>query len=209
MPGVRGVVERVDAQVEGDGAAQRDREGRCLDIPVARIGDDDRVGGQQLAIRAQKVREGARTPLLLALDEERDAELEVAALGLMCGDERADRADVGHHTRLVVGRTAPEEPVAAFGRLERRGLPFLVLPRGLNVVVRVEQHGGPTVLRLAPGDDRRVPEIGAVGERGAAHASTTSKTPVSRSRPAISSALATTCAGSKAGHDTEGYARAV
>ena len=150
---------------------------------------------------AEEVRERARRPLLLALDEERDAEVEVAAaLG-----ERADGADVRHHAGLVVGGAAAVEPVAALRGLEGRGVPVLVAAGRLHVVVGVEQHGRASVARRAAGHHRGLAEFGTVAlAHEGTRTSTTSNTPSPRRRSATASALAATCAGSKAGHETDG-----
>ena len=138
---------------------------RRLEVPVAGIGDDDRIRGEQVAVLAEEVRERARRPLLLALDEHGDAEVEVAG----CLGERADGADVRHHAGLVVGGAATVQAVAALRRLERRRLPVLVLAGGLHVVVRVEEHGRPPVAGRAAGHHRGLAELGPVLDGRAPH----------------------------------------
>ena len=115
----------------------RHGERRGVDVPVVRVGDDDDVGGEGVLVVEQEVLEGAGAELLLPLDEQHQAEIEVRADRL---DERADGGDVRQHAGLVVGGAAAVEPVAAHRRLERRRLPVLVLALRLHVVVRVEQH---------------------------------------------------------------------
>ncbi len=46
-----------------------------------------------------------------------------------------------HHAGLVVCDTAPIDPLTPLGGLERRAIPFAVLPRRLDVVMGVEQDG--------------------------------------------------------------------
>ena len=115
------------------------------------VRDDDRVGCQEVAILVQEVRERLRQVLLLALDEQRDAEVEVGAEHF---GQRPDCADVRHHARLVVGGPPAVEAVASLRRLERRRIPCLLAPGRLNVVVRVEQHGGAPVAGRAMRDHR-------------------------------------------------------
>ena len=74
----------------------------------------------------RKLANELRQVLLLALDEQRDAEVEVGAEHL---GERADGADVRHDAGLVVGGAAAVEAVAALRRLERRRLPVLLAAR--------------------------------------------------------------------------------
>ena len=116
-PGVRGVVEGANREAEGDVAAQPDGEGGSVDVPVVGVGDDDHVGGELVLVLGEEVGERARAELLLALDEDREAQVEVGADRL---DEGADRRDVGEHAGLVVGGAPAVQPVAANGRLERR-----------------------------------------------------------------------------------------
>jgi hypothetical protein len=75
-----------------------------------------------------------RAGLLLALDEQRDPDRRAAV-------ERAQRGEVGHDARLVVGGAARVEATVALGGLERRRRPQLVAAGRLDVVVGVEQHG--------------------------------------------------------------------
>ncbi len=107
--------------------------------------------------------ERRRADLLLALDEHRHPDGEVADL-----QEGAQRAEVGHDARLVVGRAAAVETAVALGRLERVGLPRAGVARGLDVVVRVQQDGRGAVGRRAARDDGGR-ALGAVLGPGAQH----------------------------------------
>ena len=131
--GVHRVVERLDAHDDADAAAQGRREGRRADVPVAGVGDDDGVGGEPVAVLLEDGAERRRAGLLLALDEDGDADRQVAGVG-------AQRRDVRHDARLVVGGAAAvEAPVALLG-LEGRAVPVGVVAGRLHVVVRVERH---------------------------------------------------------------------
>jgi hypothetical protein len=135
-------------------------------FPVVAVGDDDDVGREGLAVLLQERAERSRPELLLPLDEQDDAEVEVGTEHLGDGP---DRRDVGHHTGFVVGGAPPVEAAVADGRLEGRRLPLVVTPGRLDVVVRVEQHGGAPVAGLAPGEDGRLPELRPSVDGGAAH----------------------------------------
>ena len=130
------MVERLHAQAELGIAAQRDGESGGAGIPVAGVGHDDDVGAQGIRMIGEELGERQRACLLLTLEEERDAEVEVIAHDLLEGTEGAD---VGHDARLVVGGAATVQAAAAHGRLERRRLPEGLVADRLHVVVRVEQ----------------------------------------------------------------------
>ena len=203
---VRSVGEGVDAQVERDRAAECHRDRRRLEVPVRRVRDDDRVGGEQFAVLTQEVRERLRQVLLLALDEQRDAEVEVGSEHL---GQRPDGTDVRHDAGLVVGGAATVEPVASLRRLERRRIPVLLAAGRLHVVVGVQQHGRAAVAGRAVRDDRGKPQLRVIRSAsepatGARRTSTRSNTPSPRTSSATASADRCTFAGSNAGQETEG-----
>ena len=146
------MLERRHPEVERDGAAQADGEGRDLGAPVAGVGHDDRVGGREdVAIVVEEGVEGAGAELLLPLEEEDDAEVGVAGdLG-----ERADRGEVRRDAGLVIRGAATVEAVAAQGRLEGQRVPVGVVAGRLHVVVGVEQHGRASVAGRARREPRR------------------------------------------------------
>ena len=133
-PGVDGVGEGADADVDPDEAAQAGGQRGDADVPVAAVGDHDHVGAEVVTVLGEQVGEGVGADLLLALDEHGDPDVEVVAEG-------ADRGEVGHDAGLVVGSAAGVEAAVALGRLERSGVPRRVVVLGLDVVVGVEQHG--------------------------------------------------------------------
>ena len=140
------MLEGAHPQGEPRVAAQRHGQRGCARVPVARIGDDDDVGAERIGVVGEELGERARARLLLALDEQRDTEVEVRAQSLL---EGAQRRDVRHDPRLVVGGSAAVQAPAADGRLERRGLPERFVADRLHVVVRVEQDRRPAVARGA------------------------------------------------------------
>ena len=93
------------SQPQGDIAAKSDGDRGSVDVPVAGVGDDDRVRREFIAMIVQKIAERAGSELLLPFDEERDSKIEVGSGGV---DERTDSGDVRHHTGLIVGGTATE-----------------------------------------------------------------------------------------------------
>ena len=135
-----------------DQAAQRRRQCRLADGPVGRVGQDDGVRPQPLAVSLEDGRQRVGADLLLPLDEDRDAHREAAAVG-------PQRGEVRHDPGLVVGGTAAVEAAVALGGLERRAVPEVLAAGRLHVVVRVEHdrrgplgpvdvpdHGGPSAL---------------------------------------------------------------
>ena len=116
--------------------AQRGGDRRQTDPEVARVADDDGVGGQQLGVRLRVPLQTAGALLLRALGDHLDGDRH-AAVRL----ERAQREQVHDQAALAVGRAAPVPAAVALGQLERRGEPGGLVQRRLHVVVRVEQHG--------------------------------------------------------------------
>ena len=133
----------VDDQV--DQTAQAGGEGGHVHGGVGGVGDDDDVGPQRVAVLGEQVHQCGRADLLLALDEERDADRWRAAEGPQDGE-------VHEHAGLVVRRSTAVEAAVALGRGEGRVGPLLLRPAGLDVEVGVEQHGG-SALRCRPGRD--------------------------------------------------------
>ena len=84
---------------------------------MSRVGDDDDVGGEPVAVLAQQLGQGVRADLLLALDEQGDAHGQVVA-------EDADGAEVRGDAGLVVGGAAGVEPSVALHRLEWGRMPL-------------------------------------------------------------------------------------
>ncbi len=88
--------------------------------------------------------ERRRADLLLALDEH----AHVARQFALRLQPRFHRDRMRDRARLVVGTAAPVEAAVTLDGFERIGGPTLDESRGLNIVVRVEQHGrsgGPRV----------------------------------------------------------------
>ena len=110
--GVHGALQHRHLDDDVHQAAQAGREGGHVDGRVGRVGDDDDVAGQRVAVLPQERGQGGRAGLLLALDEQRDADRRAAAEGPQDGE-------VGHDARLVVGGAAGVEAAVALGRLER------------------------------------------------------------------------------------------
>ena len=73
-PRVDAVVERRDRHDDPDQAAQGDGERRFADVPVAGVGEDDGVRAQLLAVPLEDGQQRVAADLLLALDEDRDAD---------------------------------------------------------------------------------------------------------------------------------------
>ena len=86
----------------------------------------------------QELRQVWRPDLLLALDDQLDVRRQLGARL----EPGAQRSKVQHQSRLVVDHPASiQTTIRAVCGLEGRRLPKLLAPRGLNVVVRVDQHG--------------------------------------------------------------------
>ena len=134
--------ERAHLDVHADEAAQAGRERRDADVPVSRVRDHDDVRGQPVVVLAQQLGEGPGSDLLLALDEEPHGDRQVIAQG-------TQRTDVHRDPRLVVGRAAAVEALAADNGLERRAVPVGGIVLRLDVVMRVKQHNR-SALRSLP-----------------------------------------------------------
>src|SRR5690349_12363897 len=100
---------------------------RSLSVAIMASGTAPPNMAERVGVVGEELCERARARLLLALDEERDAEVEVLAHGLL---ECPEGADVRHDAGLVVGRPAAVQPAAPHGRLERRRLPLALVPDG-------------------------------------------------------------------------------
>ena len=111
--GVHGALQHRHLDDDVHQPAQAGREGGHVDGRVGRVGDDDDVAGQRVAVLPQERGERGRAGLLLALDEQRDAHRRAAVEG-------AQHGEVGHDARLVVGGAAGVEAPVPLGRLERR-----------------------------------------------------------------------------------------
>ena len=97
--------------------------------------------------------------LLLALEEQHDAEVEVRSDRF---GQRAERGDVRHDPGLVVGGAAAVQAAAADRRLEGRRLPERLVADRLHVMVGVEQDRRPAVARRPGGEDGGLPRFGGL-----------------------------------------------
>jgi hypothetical protein len=98
--GVHGALEHPHLDEQVDQPAQAGREGRHVDGGVRRVGDDDDVGAQQVAVLGEQRRQRRGADLLLALDEQHHADRRAAA-------ERAQHGEVHEHAGLVVAAPRP------------------------------------------------------------------------------------------------------
>ena len=114
-------------------AAQCNGQRRHTRANAAHVGDQHRVCPERLGI-GRRVRVERAADLLLALDDELDADRRTAVPG-------AERTDVRDHVRLRVGRATTEERTVALDRLERRRGPQRFVATGDDVVMRVEENG--------------------------------------------------------------------
>ena len=85
-PGVDSVVEGADGDDDADQAAQGGRQRGDTDLPVLRVGQDDRVGGEGVAVALEDGRERLGPDLLFALDEDGDRDRKVVPEGAQGGD---------------------------------------------------------------------------------------------------------------------------
>ena len=134
---VHRTVERAQLDVGRGEAAQRVRESRDADLPVARVREDEHVAAQLGAVRFEEREEGRRADLLLTLDQHAHVARQ-RARGLQ---PRRHRVRVRDPTRLVVGAAAAVQAAPALRRLEGCALPVLDDAGRLHVVVRVQEHG--------------------------------------------------------------------
>src|SRR5690606_29570290 len=112
--GVLGAVQGADLHDHRYQAAQGGGERRDTGVPVAGVGDDDDVGGEEVGVLLEEVRQVRRADLLLSFDEDLDADPGVAFEG-------ADGAEMHDYAGLVVAGPSPIEPSAGLERVERAG----------------------------------------------------------------------------------------
>ena len=186
---VHGAFQGLDLDVAGGHAAQRRRERRHAEGVVADVADHDDVRLEQLGVGPDELLDAAVAALLLALDEDLDADGAVLAEG-------EERAGVHDDAALVVGGAAAVEAAVALGGLERRARPGLLRAGRLHVVVRVEQDGGSA--RRAG----RSPNT-ACGARGTSSMRTSGR-PASVSSAATAAPVCSTGAAGKPGNATDG-----
>ncbi len=146
--GMQTMVQGGDLDHAVDQPAQRNRQRRDFGAPIVRVGDDDHVGGQRVAVGGEQPAQRRRPGLFLAFHKDGHAHRRFAAVRPECRQMRCDAC-------LVIGAAAAVQSPVAFGRLERRRYPLTVIAFGLHVVVGIEQHGGRTRRRRIGSDDRR------------------------------------------------------
>ena len=139
--GVHGMVQGAHLDDHVDEAAQAGGQRRGAHRPVRGVGDDDEVRRERLAMRLDEGAEGRRARLLLALDEDGHAD----AVGRELLADQPQRGHVRHDAGLVVGGSPAVEASVALDGLEGIARPVGDLSRGLDVVVRVQQHRGPSL----------------------------------------------------------------
>jgi len=135
------MVERPNPQIDVQDAAQTRGERRQSRREIRRVREDQHIRLQACVMGAKKVREMARTNLLLALDDNLQVHRRRRAI-LEPGSERTGEY---HDARLVIDDPTSIEPSRlAFtldpGRFESRTTPGCVAPRRLHVMMRVEQQ---------------------------------------------------------------------
>ena len=94
---------------EVDQPAQARGERRDVHGGVGRVGDDDDVGAEQVDVLGEQRGQGRRADLLLALDEQHDADRRPTVEG-------PQHREVHQHAGLVVGGAASVEAAVALGR---------------------------------------------------------------------------------------------
>jgi hypothetical protein len=130
---VLGAGERRHLDRDHRHAAQRDGERRDTRAHAAHVADDHRVAAKRLGVRGRVGRQCAAADLLLALDDDLDADRRPAL-------PRAQRSDVGHDVRLGVRSPAAEDRAVALVGHERGRAPQRLVAGRHDVVMRVQQH---------------------------------------------------------------------
>ncbi len=143
--GVHRPLERADLDDEVDEPAQAGGERRHVDRRVARVGDDDDVAAQRVAVLGEQRRQRRRADLLLALEEQHDADRRPAAEGPQHGE-------VHEHAGLVVGGAAAVQPAVALGRPRRAG--SSTPPPGRSAGRRGGRRAAPSSRPAAPARSR-------------------------------------------------------
>ena len=147
---VHRVFQRPDLDQAVHQPTQRRGETGDAEAPVRGVREHQHVGAQHLPVLLEEPGQVLGARLLLALDEHLHAD----------GRLRVVRPDGGHVRRdpgLVVVGPPPVQPPVPNLRLERRRVPVRGVPRGLDVVVGVQQHG------RRSGRPRHLAEHGRVG----------------------------------------------
>ena len=131
-------VEGAHPHVDPGEPAQRVGEAGHADRPVAGVGEEEHVGAQVVRVGVEERGEAGGADLLFALDQH----LHVARQRAGGAQPGPHRGGVRDHARLVVGRAAPEQAAAGLAWFERIARPTIDEAGRLDIVVRVEQHGG-------------------------------------------------------------------
>ena len=93
---------RVDPDVDREGAARAERDGRAVGGEARPVRADQHVGGEQIAVLGAQLAQARRAGLLAHLDQPFGVEAELAALG----QHRRLRGDVDRVLALVVDHAA-------------------------------------------------------------------------------------------------------
>lgn len=128
----------MDAKFIVGDAAEAVGDGGLTGAVLARVGNDDDVGGQLLLERWQEFCEDGATAFFLTLDEEFDLERQWL-LGLV---PSGGRKDMGQHLAFVVGGATGDDIAIFEDGFEGRAVPQVERIRGLNIVVSVDEDHG-------------------------------------------------------------------
>jgi hypothetical protein len=115
----------------------------------AGVGQVDEICLQPVAVGLKEFGKARAADLLLALDQETDAQRQVRA----AFEQPSHGRDVGHERPLVVRRAAAKDTLTADLGLEGRRLPEIERIRRLHVVVTIDDHMGPMGGPSAVGQD--------------------------------------------------------
>ena len=148
LPRVQRMVQGSDLHDAIGQTAQGGGEGGLTDVPVARIGDDEDVRVEQVAVLGQHGGQRGGAHLFLAFAEQRDPHRRLAVEGLQCREVTGDAG-------FVVGDAAAEPAAVTLADLERRIGPERLVTGGLDVVVGVQANG-----RLALGGGKTTDDGG-------------------------------------------------
>ncbi len=141
-PGMQIPARPMQRHFDIEHAAQAIGDGRRIDVPGIRVGDDRHVGGEFIAVGAQEIGQGRAAGFFFAFEHDRHLDRQAARhLG-----PAAKRFEKGHDLALVVHGTARHNTFAVFGvddrRLERRAIPEFEGIGRLNVVMTVIEQMG-------------------------------------------------------------------
>lgn len=133
---VRCVIHRAHGHEHAAGPPQRGRQGREAGLDVAGVGQDDRVGGDELGSRPGDGLHAAAALLLRTLDDHGDLDRPLP----QDFSHRPQGEQQGEEVALAVGGPAREPASVPFGEGPRVAVPVSGVTGRHDIMVGIEEH---------------------------------------------------------------------